>query len=48
MEAVFKELIRRHEPLRTSFEEKLLPVQRIHDEVPFAFTKEQSAEAFIR
>ncbi|WP_374004953.1 amino acid adenylation domain-containing protein [Bacillus velezensis] len=49
MEAVFKELIRRHEPLRTSFEEKNgLPVQRIHDDVPFAFTKEQSAEAFIR
>ncbi|MED3000358.1 amino acid adenylation domain-containing protein, partial [Bacillus velezensis] len=49
MEAVFKELIRRHEPLRTSFEEKNgRPVQRIHDEVPFAFTKEQSAEAFIR
>ncbi|MGG1740489.1 condensation domain-containing protein, partial [Bacillus velezensis] len=35
--------------LRTSFEEKNgLPVQRIHDDVPFAFTKEQSAEAFIR
>ncbi|MEC1262571.1 non-ribosomal peptide synthetase [Bacillus swezeyi] len=50
VEAVGRELIRRHEPLRTSFEtrEDGEPVQRIHEKVPFAFSSESSSESFIR
>ncbi|MCY8000847.1 non-ribosomal peptide synthetase [Bacillus haynesii] len=50
VEAVFRELIRRHEPLRTSFEagEDGEPVQRIHEKVPFEFLSESSSESFIR
>lgn len=50
VEAVFRELIRRHEPLRTSFEagDDGEPVQRIHEKVPFAFSNESSSESFIR
>ncbi|WP_336155969.1 plipastatin non-ribosomal peptide synthetase PpsC [Bacillus sp. 204(2023)] len=58
MDRAFKELIKRHESLRTSFEqdEGGDPVQRIHDEVPFtlqttvlgARTEEEAAAAFIK
>ncbi|MCY8535509.1 condensation domain-containing protein, partial [Bacillus vallismortis] len=54
----FKELIKRHESLRTSFEqdEGGEPVQRIHDEVPFTLqtavlgeqTEQEAAAAFIK
>ncbi|MGG5776138.1 plipastatin non-ribosomal peptide synthetase PpsC [Bacillus subtilis] len=58
MDRAFKELIKRHESLRTSFEQDAGgdPVQRIHDEVPFtlqttvlgARTEEEAAAAFIK
>ncbi|MDI6563111.1 MULTISPECIES: plipastatin non-ribosomal peptide synthetase PpsC [Bacillus] len=58
MDRAFQELIKRHESLRTSFEqdEGGDPVQRIHDEVPFtlqttvlgARTEEEAAAAFIK
>ncbi|WP_019712400.1 plipastatin non-ribosomal peptide synthetase PpsC [Bacillus subtilis] len=58
MERAFKELIKRHESLRTAFEQDAGgdPVQRIHDEVPFtlqttvlgARTEEEAAAAFIK
>ncbi|MEK5211661.1 plipastatin non-ribosomal peptide synthetase PpsC [Bacillus sp. FSL R5-0603] len=58
MDRAFKELIKRHESLRTVFEQDAGgdPVQRIHDEVPFtlqttvlgARTEEEAAAAFIK
>ncbi|MGQ5207111.1 plipastatin non-ribosomal peptide synthetase PpsC [Bacillus subtilis] len=58
MDRAFKELIKRHESLRTSFEQDAGgdPVQRIHDEVPFtlqttvlgARTEQEAAAAFIK
>ncbi|MGG0119834.1 plipastatin non-ribosomal peptide synthetase PpsD, partial [Bacillus subtilis] len=58
MDRAFKELIKRHESLRTSFEQDAGgdPVQRIHDEVPFTLqttvlgerTEQESAAAFIK
>ncbi|QHM00792.1 MULTISPECIES: plipastatin non-ribosomal peptide synthetase PpsC [Bacillus] len=58
MDRAFKELIKRHESLRTAFEQDAGgdPVQRIHDEVPFtlqttvlgARTEEEAAAAFIK
>ncbi|WP_039074103.1 non-ribosomal peptide synthetase [Bacillus sp. MSP13] len=58
LDRAFKELIKRHESLRTSFEqdEGGDPVQRIHDEVPFALqtavlgeqTEQEAAAAFIK
>ncbi|MEC0530926.1 amino acid adenylation domain-containing protein, partial [Bacillus sonorensis] len=57
METVFKQLIKRHESLRTSFEQDAggEPVQRIYDEVPFTLqtailgeqTAQEAAAAFI-
>ncbi|MHA6486325.1 amino acid adenylation domain-containing protein [Bacillus cabrialesii] len=50
LSAVFKELISRHEPLRTSFVSGAdgEPVQRIHTEVPFTLSKEAAIEGFVR
>ncbi|XAK55835.1 amino acid adenylation domain-containing protein [Bacillus inaquosorum] len=50
MSAVCKELIRRHEPLRTSFVSGAEgePVQRIHTEVPFTLSTETAIEEFVR
>ncbi|MCO4850613.1 non-ribosomal peptide synthetase [Bacillus vallismortis] len=50
LSAVCKQLIRRHEPLRTSFVSGAdgEPVQRIHDEVPFTLSQETSIEGFVR
>ncbi|MCY8264786.1 condensation domain-containing protein, partial [Bacillus inaquosorum] len=58
LDRAFKELIKRHESLRTSFEqdESGEPVQRIHDEVPFTLqtavlgeqTEQEAAAAFIQ
>ncbi|MBG9807845.1 peptide synthetase, partial [Bacillus subtilis] len=58
MDRAFKELIKRHESLRTSFEQDAGgdPVQRIHDEVPFTLqttvlgerTEQEAAAAFIK
>ena len=58
MDRAFQELIKRHESLRTSFEQDAGgdPVQRIHDEVPFtlqttvlgARTEQEAAAAFIK
>ncbi|WP_426982596.1 amino acid adenylation domain-containing protein [Bacillus cabrialesii] len=50
LSAVCKELIRRHEPLRTSFVSGTdgEPVQRIHTEVPFTLSTETSIEGFVR
>ncbi|AWM21070.2 plipastatin non-ribosomal peptide synthetase PpsC [Bacillus subtilis] len=58
MDRAFKELIKRHESLRTAFEqdEGGDPVQRIHDEVPFTLqttvlgerTEQEAAAAFIK
>jgi acyl carrier protein len=47
-EAAFKELIKRHESLRTSFEmTEGEPVQRIHDEAEFAIDYREAAEEEI-
>ncbi|WP_141292229.1 condensation domain-containing protein, partial [Bacillus atrophaeus] len=50
LETAFQALISRHESLRTSFETGNggEPVQRIHHEVPFTVTEENSADAFVR
>ncbi|WP_276735262.1 non-ribosomal peptide synthetase [Bacillus sp. (in: firmicutes)] len=50
LSAVCKELIRRHEPLRTSFVSGTdgEPVQRIHTEVPFTLSTETAIEGFVR
>lgn len=50
LSAVCKELINRHEPLRTSFVSGAddEPVQRIHTEVPFTLSKETTIEGFVR
>ncbi|QVR65982.1 non-ribosomal plipastatin synthetase PpsC [Bacillus subtilis subsp. subtilis] len=58
MDRAFKELIKRHESLRTAFEQDAGgdPVQRIHDEVPFtlqttvlgARTEQEAAASFIK
>ncbi|WP_345806299.1 plipastatin non-ribosomal peptide synthetase PpsC [Bacillus subtilis] len=58
MDRAFKELIKRHESLRTSFEQDAGgdPVQRIHDEVPFILqttalgerTEQEATAAFIK
>ncbi|MEC1581805.1 amino acid adenylation domain-containing protein [Bacillus subtilis] len=50
LSAVCKELISRHEPLRTSFVSGAddEPVQRIHTEVPFTLSKETTIEGFVR
>ncbi|MEC2407766.1 plipastatin non-ribosomal peptide synthetase PpsC [Bacillus subtilis] len=58
MDRAFKELIKRHESLRTAFEQDAGgdPVQRIHDEVPFTLqttvlgerTEQETAAAFIK
>ncbi|MCY9178575.1 non-ribosomal peptide synthetase, partial [Bacillus inaquosorum] len=58
LDRAFKELIKRHESLRTSFEQNEggEPVQRIHDEVPFTLqtavlgeqTEQEAAAAFIQ
>nr|WP_284929338.1 non-ribosomal peptide synthetase [Bacillus subtilis] len=58
MDRAFKELIKRHESLRTSFEQDAGgdPVQHIHDEAPFtlqttvlgARTEQEAAAAFIK
>ncbi|MEC1581804.1 plipastatin non-ribosomal peptide synthetase PpsC [Bacillus subtilis] len=58
MDRAFQELIKRHESLRTSFEQDAGgdPVQRIHDEVPFTLqttvlgerTEQEAAAAFIK
>ncbi|MFP7695660.1 condensation domain-containing protein, partial [Bacillus subtilis] len=58
MDRAFKELMKRHESLRTAFEQDAGgdPVQRIHDEVPFTLqttvlgerTEQEAAAAFIK
>ncbi|MCM3008272.1 plipastatin non-ribosomal peptide synthetase PpsD [Bacillus subtilis] len=50
LSSVCKELISRHEPLRTSFVSGAddEPVQRIHTEVPFTLSKETTIEGFVR
>lgn len=50
LETVFKKLISRHEPLRTSFEEGTdgEPVQRIHSKITFALCEQEKTSAFIR
>ncbi|QHQ79186.1 plipastatin non-ribosomal peptide synthetase PpsC [Bacillus subtilis] len=58
MDRAFQELIKRHESLRTSFEQDAGgdPVQRIHDEAPFTLqttvlgerTEQEAAAAFIK
>ncbi|QCT30034.1 non-ribosomal peptide synthetase [Bacillus velezensis] len=50
LEETFRQLIERHESLRTSFETGPdgEPVQRIHDSVPFQLDEAESADAFVR
>ncbi|MEC1441753.1 condensation domain-containing protein, partial [Bacillus sonorensis] len=58
LDTVFKQLIKRHESLRTSFEQDAggEPLQRIHDEVSFTLqtaalgeqTEQEAASAFIQ
>ncbi|QIR33194.1 non-ribosomal peptide synthetase [Bacillus velezensis] len=50
LEETFRQLVKRHESLRTSFETGPdgEPVQRIHDSVPFQLDEAESADAFVR
>ncbi|WP_250193353.1 non-ribosomal peptide synthetase [Bacillus velezensis] len=50
LEETFRQLVERHESLRTSFETGPdgEPVQRIHDSVPFQLDEAESADAFVR
>ncbi|MCZ4248856.1 amino acid adenylation domain-containing protein [Bacillus amyloliquefaciens] len=50
LEETFRQLVERHESLRTSFETGPdgEPVQRIHDGVPFQLEDAISADAFVR
>lgn len=50
LEETFRQLVERHESLRTSFETGPdgEPVQRIHDGVPFQLEDAGSADAFVR
>ncbi|MFI2982889.1 amino acid adenylation domain-containing protein [Bacillus velezensis] len=50
LEETFRQLVERHESLRTSFETGPdgEPVQRIHDSVPFQLDEAGSADAFVR
>ncbi|WP_366207888.1 amino acid adenylation domain-containing protein [Bacillus amyloliquefaciens] len=50
LEETFRQLVERHEALRTSFETGPdgEPVQRIHDSVPFQLDEAESADAFVR
>ncbi|MEC1372693.1 amino acid adenylation domain-containing protein, partial [Bacillus velezensis] len=50
LEETFRQLVERHESLRTSFETGPdgEPVQRIHDSVPFQLDETESADAFVR
>ncbi|QHQ59028.1 non-ribosomal peptide synthetase [Bacillus velezensis] len=50
LEETFRQLVERHESLRTSFETGPdgEPVQRIHDSVPFQLDEAESPDAFVR
>ncbi|AME05064.1 non-ribosomal peptide synthetase [Bacillus siamensis] len=50
LEETFRQLVERHESLRTSFETGPdgEPVQRIHDSVPIQLDEAESADAFVR
>ncbi|WP_047478576.1 non-ribosomal peptide synthetase, partial [Bacillus siamensis] len=50
LEETFRQLVERHESLRTSFEtgHDGEPVQRIHDSVTFQLDEAESADAFVR
>ncbi|WP_230639896.1 non-ribosomal peptide synthetase [Bacillus velezensis] len=50
LEETFRQLVERHESLRTSFETGPdgEPVQCIHDSVPFQLDEAESADAFVR
>ncbi|WP_244251329.1 condensation domain-containing protein [Bacillus amyloliquefaciens] len=50
LEETFRQLVERHESLRTSFETGPdgEPVQRIHDSVTFQLDEAESADAFVR